>query len=210
MGKVYLQHGFSPKRLMTSYSSDISEADARVSIVILFTVLIGTVVSYIAAQVYISITKTLKQLYETGQLSAEWAPYAELFKSNSQSSSRSFRFQNNSRRATIKETVVAALTEAKELKDGLIANLDPARDRTVAKPSIWNTENENRKRPSMFIRQGETKIDDPLEQLPYLLALPFRVADKTFDVATDVTASYIDLVFFAPVRTTRSVLGYII
>jgi hypothetical protein len=37
---------------MTYPSEDISQADARVSIVILFTVLIGTICSYIAAQVF--------------------------------------------------------------------------------------------------------------------------------------------------------------
>jgi hypothetical protein len=149
----------------------------------------------------------LKQLYETGQLSAEWIPYAEIFKGNNSSpATRSYRFQKSERRATIKETVVAALIEAKDIKNGLIANLDPARELKVSRERVIKSQ----KRPSMFIRQGETKLDDPLEQLPFIVALPFRVADKTFDVATSLTASYIDLVVFAPVRVTRSVLSYII
>jgi hypothetical protein len=92
------------------------------------------------------------------------------------------------------------------LKNGLIANLDPARELKVSRAKTTRSQ----KKPSMFIRQGETKVDDPLEQLPFIVALPFRVADKTFDVATSLTASYIDLVVFAPVRMTRSVVGYII
>ncbi|KAJ3313870.1 hypothetical protein HDV04_001431 [Boothiomyces sp. JEL0838] len=45
-----------------------------------------------------------------------------------------------------------------------------------------------------------TSEDNPLNEMPYLLSLPFRAAEATFDVATDMAASTIKTLVIKPVK----------
>jgi hypothetical protein len=50
------------------------------------------------------------------------------------------------------------------------------------------------------MKEGSDKIDEnPIEKLPYVLALPFYAAEKSFDFATDTTAIAISISFL-PVK----------
>jgi hypothetical protein len=58
--------------------------------------------------------------------------------------------------------------------------------------------------PAMFIKKTEEE-HNPVDDLPYLVALPFRVADYTWDLALDATVGTLR-VGLAPVFITSSVI----
>ncbi|KAJ3276401.1 hypothetical protein HDV01_005024 [Terramyces sp. JEL0728] len=51
--------------------------------------------------------------------------------------------------------------------------------------------------------------DNPLNEMPFLLSLPFRAADATFDLATDVAAGSIKLIVIKPISIATSPLRWI-
>ena len=46
---------------------------------------------------------------------------------------------------------------------------------------------------------------DSLEELPKILAVPFQMVDKSFDVATDVAAGTIKYLVISPLKMTRNI-----
>ncbi|KAJ3318695.1 hypothetical protein HDV06_004108 [Boothiomyces sp. JEL0866] len=51
--------------------------------------------------------------------------------------------------------------------------------------------------------------DNPLNEMPYLLSIPFRAADATFDVATDLAASSIKILVLKPIMIATAPLRWL-
>lgn len=214
-GKTYKSSQTFLKTTMKTqpYSRYEPSSEFQIPIFILLTVFLISIASYIAVQVIV-IDKTLHHLHKNNMLDEEWSAYAEFLQfSPKPKGQKKSLFSKKG----VLEVVDNVFIETSMIRNKIISKTAPKakeEPKTATQQMLHAVGTSLAPRdpnlPSMYIRKGFKDEPNPLDKLPRAVALPFRIADKTWDVATDVAAGSIQLCVISPIRFSRQLLATIV
>jgi hypothetical protein len=98
-----------------------------------------------------------------------------------------------------------------EAKENILSKMKPAKSTmemkervlTAVSQSIRENLSIETQKPNMHFRRGCKEPPNPLEKLPYYIALPFYAIDRSWDVATDIAAFSLSTFVILPIRVSR-------
>ncbi|KAI8915967.1 hypothetical protein EDD86DRAFT_197315 [Gorgonomyces haynaldii] len=168
--------------------------DPRGSLYVLIFAFLLTTLTYV-------LVETLRELAKQGQLSAEWQPYCEFLDIPYSIKKPTIMVEKVAEAAQVIQETVKVIQKHASFTNVLPV---PEQQLNVPRKSIQRRLSEfiapSSDNPSMFIR----KRDDELEKIHPWVAVPFRAADYSFDLATDVVAASIKWTFWPVTMTVRA------
>ncbi|KAI8899501.1 hypothetical protein BC833DRAFT_657010 [Globomyces pollinis-pini] len=175
----------------------IYDTDAKITIVVMYSIFILLVIAYLGVEV-------LEYCHQMGMLSKEWEEHYQYI---------SWKPVNTIKeKPSVTNALISAVGEAIEDVSKVAAKLQPVQKIEEERSSqlilkaltAAVTAKENGSKPGMYFKKGCKPVPNPVDGLPYILQIPFRVSDRVWDDAVNLTAAAINSCVITPIQFSFS------